>query len=96
MSARTRRSMILLAALSGLGVAGAFLPVGHAEIDAQPTPTVSLEIRGSGAMGQLARAVALYLAVYLKPSRTAEEFVAFTLSKAGQEILAKDGLIPVH
>lgn len=39
---------------------------------------------------------ALYLAVYMKPSKLAEEFVQFTLSKAGQEILAKDGLIPVH
>ncbi|HEY3448413.1 MAG TPA: substrate-binding domain-containing protein [Myxococcales bacterium] len=57
MTAGARKGMILLAVLAGLGVAGAFLPVGHAEIDAQPTPT-SLEIRGSGAMGQLARAVA--------------------------------------
>lgn len=58
MSPRARTWMVALAVGAGLGVAGAFLPVGHAEIDAQPTPEVSLEIRGSGAMGQLARAVA--------------------------------------
>ena len=37
-----------------------------------------------------------YQAVYMNPPKMAEEFVAFTLSKAGQEILAKDGMLPVH
>lgn len=37
-----------------------------------------------------------YLGLYMKPSRLAEEFVQFTLSKEGQEILAQGGLLPVH
>ncbi|MGC4116912.1 MAG: substrate-binding domain-containing protein [Myxococcales bacterium] len=58
MTPRVRQGMVVLAVLTAVGAAGAFLPVGHAEINAQPTPEVSLEIRGSGAMGTLARAVA--------------------------------------
>lgn len=37
-----------------------------------------------------------YLAVYLEPSKTAEDFVHFALSRAGQDLLAKDGLLPVR
>jgi phosphate transport system substrate-binding protein len=37
-----------------------------------------------------------YLAVYLKPSKIAEQFVEFTLSEDGQAILEKDGLLGVH
>lgn len=39
---------------------------------------------------------AFYLAVYMKPPKLAEQFVQFALSKTGQELLAKDGLLPVH
>ncbi|HEY3448412.1 MAG TPA: phosphate ABC transporter substrate-binding protein [Myxococcales bacterium] len=39
---------------------------------------------------------AFYLAVYMKPPKMAEEFVQFVLGKSGQEILAKDGMLPVH
>ncbi len=39
---------------------------------------------------------AYYLAVYMKPPKVAEEFVQFVLSEAGQEILARDGMLPVH
>jgi ABC-type phosphate transport system substrate-binding protein len=37
-----------------------------------------------------------YLAVYLKPSRIAESFVSFALSREGQSLLADKGLLPVY
>lgn len=46
--------------------------------------------------GRYPLARTFYLAVYMKPSKLAEEFLQFTLSKTGQELLAKDGLLAVH
>ena len=37
-----------------------------------------------------------YLVLYGASSPTAERFVAFALSKEGQDLLAKDGLLPVY
>ena len=37
-----------------------------------------------------------YLGLYLKAPKLAEKFVEFAISKDGQAILAKDGLLPVH
>lgn len=54
---RSRTLAVLFALVAATGLVGAWLPVGHAEVDAQPSPH-SLEIRGSGAMGGLARAMA--------------------------------------
>jgi phosphate transport system substrate-binding protein len=39
---------------------------------------------------------AFYLGTYMKPPKLAEDFVQFTLSKEGQDILANDGMLPVH
>jgi phosphate transport system substrate-binding protein len=37
-----------------------------------------------------------YLGLYLKAPKVAERFVEFALSKDGQELFAKDGLLPVR
>ena len=37
-----------------------------------------------------------YLAIYMKPTRAAEQFVEFAASKGGQSALVETGLIGVY